>query len=152
MDTPFRPAHIDSWAIYLHCRYWKTRDSQIQGLFSRCADRWKILKDMYFVASFDSCKIADSRYQSIYNPTTDEWILQVLMIPTVLITFLINYEILLKQFISPKSINFNQTFSFQIKYLQKRDSGMYECQVHILQIYISKYWNWVEFKHFQWLV
>jgi len=35
---------------------------------------------------------ADNRYQSIYNPTTDEWILQ-------------------------------------IKYLQKRDSGMYECQV-----------------------
>jgi hypothetical protein len=35
---------------------------------------------------------ADLRYQSIYNPSTDEWILQ-------------------------------------IKYLQKKDSGMYECQV-----------------------
>ena len=134
MDPPFRPSHIDGGALHLHRRCSNNRGPQTRGSSSLCVKRNPF-------SHLTICEISDSRYQSIYNPTTDEWILQVLMIPTVLTTFLINYELSLKQFISPKSINFNETFSFQIKYLQKRDSGMYECQVHILQIYISKYWT-----------
>ena len=145
MDPPFRPSHIDGGALHLHRRCSNNRGPQTRGSSSLCVKRNPF-------SHLTICEIADSRYQSIYNPTTDEWILQVLKIPTVLITFLINYEILLKQFISPKSINSNETFFVPDQIPAK--AGQWDVWVsgtHSTNI-ISKYWNWVEFKHFQWLV
>ena len=116
MDPPFWPSHIDGGAIHLHCR---------------CLDKIWI--------GFDNHEIADSRYQSIYNPTTDEWILQV---TTTTLYQQTNHELIKSQkflVITKRTKhksqclrigNFDWKYFHQIKYLQKRDSGMYECQVH----------------------
>jgi len=68
---------------YLTCRVFDRTNKTIS---------WIRHSDLHILTVGRYTYTADSRYQSIYNPTTDEWILQ-------------------------------------IKYLQKRDSGMYECQV-----------------------
>lgn len=68
---------------YLTCRVFDRNNKTIS---------WIRHDDLHILTVGRYTYTADTRYQSIYNPTTDEWILQ-------------------------------------IKYLQKRDSGMYECQV-----------------------
>jgi len=68
---------------YLTCRVFDRTNKTIS---------WIRHSDLHILTVGRYTYTADNRYQSIYNPTTDEWILQ-------------------------------------IKYLQIRDSGMYECQV-----------------------
>ena len=72
MDSPFRPPHIDGGALYLHRRYSNNRGSQTKGSLYVFTQKGIIFLEL------DGFEIADSRYQSIYNPTTDEWILQVM--------------------------------------------------------------------------
>jgi len=76
---------------YLTCRVFDRTNKTIS---------WIRHSDLHILTVGRYTYTADSRYQSIYNPTTDEWILQ-------------------------------------IKYLQKRDSGMYECQTSCRPKYMA---------------
>jgi len=82
-DLPQDVLGIVGQTAYLTCRVFDRTNKTIS---------WIRHADLHILTVGRYTYTADNRYQSIYNPTTDEWILQ-------------------------------------IKYLQKRDSGMYECQV-----------------------
>eukprot|EP00092_Neocalanus_flemingeri_P035616 GFUD01038770.1.p1 GENE.GFUD01038770.1~~GFUD01038770.1.p1 ORF type:complete len:318 (+),score=24.69 GFUD01038770.1:501-1454(+) len=82
-DLPQDVSGVVGQTAYLTCRVFDRTNKTIS---------WIRHADLHILTVGRYTYTADNRYQSIYNPTTDEWILQ-------------------------------------IKYLQKRDSGMYECQV-----------------------
>lgn len=82
-DLPQDVTGIVGHTAYLTCRVFDRTNSTVS---------WIRHSDLHILTVGRYTYTADNRYQSIYNPTTDEWILQ-------------------------------------IKYLQPRDSGMYECQV-----------------------
>jgi len=82
-DLPQDVSGVVGQTAYLTCRVFERTNKTIS---------WIRHADLHILTVGRYTYTADNRYQSIYNPTTDEWILQ-------------------------------------IKYLQKRDSGMYECQV-----------------------
>jgi len=82
-DLPQDVSGVVGQAAYLTCRVFDRENRTIS---------WIRHKDLHILTVGRYTYTADLRYQSIYNPATDEWILQ-------------------------------------IKYLQKKDSGMYECQV-----------------------
>lgn len=82
-ELPQDVSGVVGQAAYLTCRVFDRENRTIS---------WIRHKDLHILTVGRYTYTADLRYQSIYNPSTDEWILQ-------------------------------------IKYLQKKDSGMYECQV-----------------------
>jgi len=82
-DLPQDVTGVVGETAYLTCRVFDRTNKTIS---------WIRHSDLHILTVGRYTYTADNRYQSIYNPTSDEWILQ-------------------------------------IKYLQKRDSGMYECQV-----------------------
>jgi len=82
-ELPQDVTGIVGHTAYLTCRVFDRTNSTVS---------WIRHSDLHILTVGRYTYTADNRYQSIYNPTTDEWILQ-------------------------------------IKYLQPRDSGMYECQV-----------------------
>jgi len=82
-DLPQDVTGVVGHTAYLTCRVFDRTNSTVS---------WIRHSDLHILTVGRYTYTADNRYQSIYNPTTDEWILQ-------------------------------------IKYLQSRDSGMYECQV-----------------------
>lgn len=82
-ELPQDVTGIVDHTAYLTCRVFDRTNSTVS---------WIRHSDLHILTVGRYTYTADNRYQSIYNPTTDEWILQ-------------------------------------IKYLQPRDSGMYECQV-----------------------
>jgi len=82
-DLPQDVSGVVGQTAYLTCRVFDRTNSTVS---------WIRHSDLHILTVGRYTYTADNRYQSIYNPTTDEWILQ-------------------------------------IKYLQSRDSGMYECQV-----------------------
>lgn len=82
-DLPQDVTGVVGHTAYLTCRVFDRTNSTVS---------WIRHSDLHILTVGRYTYTADNRYQSIYNPTTDEWILQ-------------------------------------IKYLQGRDSGMYECQV-----------------------
>jgi len=82
-DLPQDVSGVVGQTAYLTCRVFDRTNKTIS---------WIRHADLHILTVGRYTYTADNRYQSIYNPTTDEWILQ-------------------------------------IKYLQKHDSGMYECQV-----------------------
>merc|ERR1719384_2113481 len=84
-DLPQDVTGIVGHTAYLTCRVFDRTNSTVS---------WIRHSDLHILTVGRYTYTADNRYQSIYNPTTDEWILQ-------------------------------------IKYLQSRDSGMYECQCQL---------------------